>query len=361
MTTAIIQCFDTGPLESLVLMLRSVGWRAALPNAKLCDEVKKLGCDTVYSVDQLVKDYGYERPEPLPEVGVSDMSRRDIVWIDVKGHRNGPKLWKRWPHLENRTLWYRINGGKPEHVIRADGMDCGDEVNPPCPVLTPNRWYAVPVRQLGNPAGTVYEPTPWADKSYTFWPPFARWQEHQVPRIDAREKQMYDPPLCLIHNVEGWGYGALLNEMSKLGVQVYGRGSPDGLLPHREAVVRLSSALAMVHLKSSDAPGYALYEAMASACPVVCTRRLIWRCRMQDLLVPGETCLVFDRETHDALSPSDVAECSREVAGHLRSLHDREFNRRIGEAGRRRLSEIVWKPDCDAASLDKFLAKHFGS
>jgi hypothetical protein len=118
----------------------------------------------------------------------------------------------------------------------------------------------------------------------------------------------------------------------------------------------------MVHLKSNDAPGYALYEALASGCPVVVPRRLIWRCRMGDLFVPGETCLVFDRETHADLSPQEVEECEAEVLGHLGALRDPAFNRKIGEAGRGRLKSLMWsanRPE-DVSSLRGFMSRHFG-
>jgi hypothetical protein len=171
----------------------------------------------------------------------------------------------------------------------------------------------------------------------------------------------YAPPLCLIHNIAGWGYRDLLDHMRGLGVRCHGAGSPDGLVQHREIPVRLSTALAMVHLKSSDAPGYALYEALAAGCPLVCTRRLIWRCQMQELLIPGKTCLVFDRETHEGLTVEDVVECTREVGEHLQRLADPTENRRIGEAGRQRLKEVMWSADRegDLTSLRTFLQRQF--
>lgn len=356
MTLAILQCADTGPLESLVVMLKSIGWDCALPDRAVKDALKGLGCDTVMDVESLVANMGYDRPTDLPIAGLADMHRTDVVYVDVKAHRNGPKLWKRWPHLEHRTLWYRINGGKPEHVIRADGFDCGDEVNPPCPVLTPNMWYHN--AKYGN-------------KRYVCWPPFHRWQDHQTQRgvgqyansEDAANPHVkWSPPICLIHSLEGWGYGALVNDFrEKLGIRCHGDRSPDGLLNHREVPTRLATALCMVHLKSSDSPGYALYEALASACPVICTRRLIWRCRMQELLIPGKTCLTFDRETHEGLTPEDVAHCTKEVGGHLKTLSDPAINRRIGEAGRQRLKEVMWSytNKRDVESLREFLGKHF--
>lgn len=225
----------------------------------------------------------------------------------MKAHRNGPKLWQAFPALKERTLWYRINGGKPEHVINERG-DHGDEINPPCPVLTPNQWYKD--KSVMSRGGL--------SNAYTCWPPFYRFDEY----LDRYPRKPTEPPLCLIHGIEGWGYRDLVEPMRKLGVGCYGVNAPDGLINHRDIPKRLSKALCMVHLKSSDAPGYALYEAMAAGCPIVCTRRLIWRCRMEELLIPGETCLVFDRETHEGLTKKDVEECLAEVGGHLRELRN---------------------------------------
>lgn len=172
----------------------------------------------------------------------------------------------------------------------------------------------------------------------------------------------YTSPVCLIHGVEGWGYQALIPSIRKLGVKIYGLGSPDGLINHSCVPLLLSTSLCMVHLKSSDAPGYALYEAMAAGCPVICTRRLIWRCKMQDLLIPGETCLVFDRETHEGLSEQDVSSCAQEVEAHLNRLSDPEENRRIGLNGHKQLRDIMWSDakKGDLESLQQFMSRHFG-
>ncbi len=343
--TAILQVADCGPLESLVVMLRSAGWQCTLPNEELRGVLKRLNCDTVLSPQELTERMGYDLPMPLPSAGVADMARTDVVYIDVKAHRNGPLIWKRWPSLRDKTLWYRINGGKPEHVVRADGFDCGDEVNPPCPVLTPNQWYDM-LQPGEDPEGF---------DSYVCWPPFHRWDDYQYPR-----EIKYTAPICLIHSIGGWGYKDLIPHMQELGVKCHGDRSPDGLVNHREIPTLLSRTLAMVHLKSNDAPGYALYEAMAAGCPIICTRRLIWRCRMQELLIPGKTCLVFDRETHDGLTTEDVVNCRVEVAECLHLLSNPNRNREIGEAGRQRLKELMWTAERDGQSLREFLGRHFG-
>lgn len=380
MTLAILQCADSGPVESLIVMLRAAGWQCAYPSEALKNALRDLGCDTVLDIRGLVRGMGYDEPLRLPEAGLSDMARADVVYVDVKAHRNGPKVWKRWPALEKRTLWYRINGGQPEHVIRrnADGSvseDCGDEVNPPCPVLTPNQWYNnLHVRGKFNGLGLCCccgqgpFSTPQDAEThlricreqrndwYTCWPPFYRFDEH-----GGRADGEYAAPVCYIHNINGWGYREVVDPMRRLGVKCHGAGSPDGLLQHQECKARLRDALCMVHLKSNDAPGYAIYEALATGCPLVCTRRLIWRSKMEQLLEPGVTCLAFDKPTHAPLEGISADECVREVAEHLARLKDPAENRRIGQNGRERLRQIMWSEsrESDVASLKEFLTRNF--
>lgn len=351
--TAVIQCADTGPLESLVIMLRSVGFRCLLPNKRAREVLRDAGCDLVLDPDDLIRSFGYDRAMCLDEVGPEFLGRCDLL-VDLKAHRNYPRIVARWPRLAGRVLWYRINGGKPEHVIKK-GADYGNELNPPCPLLTPNQWYSEDgIRQLFHDGAFKNEVEMHA---YCCWPPFYRHDEY-FP-VHGRAARDYGPPVCLIHNLHGWGYGDLTDNFRRMGIKLYGESSPDGLVNHAKVPAMLSHALCMVHLKSSDAPGYALYEALAAACPVVCTRRIIWRCRMQELLVPGETCLVFDRETHDGLTAQDVTECTAEVKEHLERLKDRAENARIGLAGRARLLEVMWDERKDSPSLAEFLTRNF--
>lgn len=345
MKKAIIQCADQGPVESIVVMLRSVGYECYLPSEKLKRELRSIGHKLVLDISSLVKGMGYEWPIKLPEADLADMERPDVLYVDVKAHQCYDAVVRRWPNLKGRVLWYRIQGGKPEHVIKPSGEDCGDEANPPCPVLTPNLWYR--------------EPGPWRDRSYACWPPFYRFDDYDGRYNGVGYGGHYTEPVCLIHNVSGWGYQALIDNMRSLGVKCYGASSPDGLIQHAQVKGVLASALCMVHLKSSDAPGYAIFESLAAACPIICTRRLIWRNRMSDLFIPGETCLVFDRETHDGLSAKDVEECTAEVKNHLARLRDPGENQRVGRAGRERLKALMWDENRDAPSLREFMQRVF--
>lgn len=363
MKTAVLQVADTGPLESLVVMLRSVGYECFLPDDGVKSDLRGIGCDCVLDVDGLVQNWGYSRPIQLPAANRGMMRTADL-YVDVKAHRNAPKVWRQWPNLENKTLWYRINGGEPEHVIKGT-EDYGDERDPPCPVITPNMWYKkenpdfLNAVQVGEDGSTATMRIPgWVDKSYAMWPPFYRFDDY-FTKYGRRHD--YTDPICLVHNLQGWGYGKLIERIRELGVKCYGRGSPDDLIPHSQVARKLQSSLAMVHLKSSDAPGYALYEGLAAGCPLVVSRRLIWRNRMQDLLVPEETCLVFDRETHDGLTDRDVDECELAIGTALNRLRDPVLNERVGMAGRTRLQELMWDHQdlTDVASLNDFMQRMF--
>lgn len=338
MNTAILQHADTGAIESMAVMMHAIGWECALPSNDLKNALRGLRCDTVCDVDTMVRQWGYEPPsfqgKPLPEVGVSDLSRTDVVLMDVKAHRNAEKIWKRWPGL--KVIWHRVNGSEPENVPGK-----GNEIDPPVPVLTPDLWY----RERG----------PWSNRSYAYWPPFYRIDDYVRPRPTIS----YDPPLCLINNIGGWGHGAMVEPVRKLGVKCYGLDSPEGLVHHSNVPGLLSRALCMLHLKSNDAPGYALYESLAAACPIVCSWRLINRCKMHDLFIPGETCLVFDRDSTDVRGPLDLDESMALLVKALGQLSDPRENVRIGLNGRNRLKEVMWSPDkpADVESLRAFMDK----
>lgn len=349
MKVAVCQCSDPGPIESLAVMLRAAGYEPHLPDRRLIQFLRALGLDNVQTVETAMSREGVERPLDLPAASVETVEKCDL-FVDIKAQRNAVRLWRRWPRLKNRLLWYRINGGEPAHVVNSKG-DHGDEIHPPCPVLTANLWYATP--------------GPWSGKAYACWPPFYRqgyyYPVHGRPdRADA-----YEAPLCLVHNLAGWGHGLFADPMRALGVKMYGNGSPDGLLQHSELPAKLSRALAYVHLKSNDAPGYALYEALSAACPVLVSKRLLDKCLMRDLFEPGVTCLQFDdaylpEQLHHGHTEEDVRLASAQIAAHLQRLRDPAENRRIGLAGRERLLRVTWNDARDGDSLRAFMRGHYG-
>lgn len=379
--SAILQVADTGPLESLVSMLDSIGYVCHVPDRELRNKLREIGCDTVLAQEDLVKGMGYEYPEwngqRLPEVGPSFMKSADL-YVDIKAHRCYSKVVATWPNLKNKVLWYRINGGEPEHVINDRG-DHGDEVDPPCPLVTPNQWYNYQrfcARcKWGRSSGLMlfngtcpkcggkdWINTSW--KAYCMWPEFVKFSEYSHQRTDPVDRPNHDrfhSPICLIHNVGGWGYRDMINPVRDLGVKIFGVGSPDGLIDHKAVKIRLRTTVAMVHLKSNDAPGYALYEAMASSCPIILPRRLIWRCKMHEMFQPGHNCLVFDRETHDPLTQDEVRICTREIEDAITQLSDPKENKRIGTAGKETLMKLMWSRFklSDVDSFREFMNQHF--
>lgn len=334
---AVLQVADTGPLESLVVMLESVGYDCYLPDAHVRAAMRgEAGCDSVLEIKHLVENMGYENPMTLKKATLQTFVNADLI-VDIKAHRNHSKYVKQWPQFEGKVLWYRINGCEPEITKQ------GDERNLPCPILTPNMRYG--------------DDGPWKRTgSYACWPPFRKFHSYCQPRV--RE---YEAPISLIHNLQEWGYQEMIAPCNLLGIRLFGARSPHGLVPHQEVPNLLSAALCMIHLKSSDSPGYALYEACAAACPLIVPRRLIWRSKMQDLFEEGVTCLCFDQETHDPLSYDDMVECTREINEGMLQLKDAAENERIGRAAQTRLREIMWSAqnDLDVNSLKEFFHANF--
>jgi len=346
---AMLQVADCGPLESLATMFRAIGWDCFVPDAGLRARLVAAGCDTVLDPEFLFREMGYDRPRGVQQSG--DLDSMDL-YVDVKAQRNAEKAWKLHRRFEGRTIWYRINGGLPE--ITPQG---GDELNFNFPIITPNRYYLDSPTAYKNHVGSRRDAN-WGGLAYVMWPPFARASDYSVraPNYDG-----YCNPVCLIHNVTGWGYSDLVEPLRREArLLCFGsHGSPDGLIPHSGVPGLLAAALCMVHLKSNDCPGYALYEALHAGCPLIVPRRLIKRMRMADLLVEGATCLCFDIEGDErGCGALDVAACVAEVRAATKQLMDSAENERIGNAGKRALAELIWNPERDAESFKAFLRRY---
>ena len=347
MKTAICSCPDTGPLESLVVLLGSAGYECLILSGELAGYLHSLGCTHVKTAVHVQGKEGTEPHLPLRKARRDDLKTCDL-FVDVKAHREAHKVWSVFPRLRERTLWYRINGGKPEHLIR-NGVDMGNEVNPPCPVLTPNQWY----KGLFADA-----------RAYTCWPPFYRFDDYY--QTHGREGSYYNSPICLIHNPVGWGFGNYVEKAKRVGVQTYGIGSDLGIVKHHLVPRMLSAALAMVHLKQNDAPGYALYEALAAACPLVVSERLVEMSRMHDLFEDGVTCLYFEKPGLERIfgagpSPEEVDEAIKGIEKCLQRLSDPAENARIGLAGHNRLKELMWneRKEEDGRGFQEWMGRHF--
>lgn len=367
---AIVNIADTGALETTTLMLQAVGYDCYRPDPQLLHAIRwEAQCEGCYSVEELVKDWGYDPPF-LNALASLDMVDRCDLFVDVKAHVNYPRLVKRWKNLEGKVLWCCLNGGDPLKRTKYNGLEKVQDTswsNPPCPVLTNNMWYkdqsTICQHCVGREPGTpdAYKmqhpcrlcngkrsiPAPWAGRAYAYYPLYARLNDRNRSGIDG-------PPICLVHNVAGWGYGHLVEQFRALGGKCYGGGSaPDGLIPHRKVMELLSSARCMVHLKIGDTVGYAVVEAMASAVPVVCTQHYIDETRLHDLLEPYKTCVTFPDFGRTSFGLVMLAVFER--------LGDPTENAKVGEAGRDRLRQVMWNPH-NKEHLDgweDFLARNF--
>lgn len=345
MKRAILNASDTGAAESTAHMLECAGYSVARPDDALLHQVRwEARCQGAFSVAEMVRDWGYS-PVRVDRLASPDDVKTCDLFVDVKAHVNYAGIVGRWPHLAGKVLWLCLNGGNP--CKRTDGLPWAD---PPCPVVTHNQWYArETILKSESPwGGSKYEEclAPWIDRAYTCYPPYRRLAER-------RRAGMTGPPVCLVHRVAHWGYGHLVEPFKALGVKFYGGGDGnERLLPHDEAMTQLHSSLCLVHVKNGDTVGYAVVEAMASGCPVVCTQHYIDETRLHELLVPGETCLTFDdgRDGGDAIGS---------LAAVLARLRDPTANRLIGEQGRARMTALQWEAGRDAAGWREWMRRNF--
>lgn len=383
MRLAIIQNGDTPQIESTAMQLAAAGYETRYCGRSLREELVKIGCDTVLSVEHMYA-LGYDLVDPrIQPATVKDMDRCDL-FCEIKV-RNIDKIRTRWPHLRDRIAWWRVNGAQPEICPKG-----GDEVNLTCPVITACFWYGtdryayklVPhangtpcyvnrygsgqaqsstEHEAGNPA---VDPGPVTlgdnGMAYVMYPPYPRMDDYL--QVDRHRLQRYFPPFSLCHSVRAWGYGPIIDDCTALGVRHYGNNSPAGQIDHRQVRDVVASSLALVHLKSVDCPGWALYEAMLCGCPVMTGRLFKSRTLMVDLLVDGETCLEFGvpASLDYGRGPVNDAQCLSDIETGLEMLKLPAMNRDIGESGRQRLLNLMWQTDRDGPVFKAFCESHFG-
>lgn len=341
MKLAILQMADTQEIETTTAILRAAGYETRICGDRLLKRLQSIGCDTLIPHKAMLS-CGY--PELLWDIPYADVGDLDTcdLFVGIK-YRNLQKIWEHYPRLRNRSIWKRVNGARPENAPGG-----GEEVDVDCPVVTANLWYGT---EQYNASG----------RNYVHWPPYPR-QGNYDPRLrNDLDAQQYGAPYCLCHRIEGWGFKAILDECIDMGVQIYGNGSPAGLLHHDNVPNLVSRALCLVHLKSVDCPGWALYEAMLGGCPVICANLLIERMRGWDLFEPGVTCLAFG-PPGDETGRGDMEfdRCVQEIRTYIDMLKDPEVNRRIGLAGRARLLEVMWDARHDGEEFRQHMERQFG-
>lgn len=377
---AIIQNADTPQIESSAEMLRSAGYdEIKVCGKSLRDELQRIGCDTVLAVKQMIS-MGYDSLEGgIGEASLEDVDRCDL-FCEIKV-RNVPKIVERWPRLKGRIAYWRVNGAQPEICPKG-----GDEVNLPCPIITACLWYgtdryragrstqhqsdlehlasrSITLDDLKREAATVRRHDP-SGMCYVFWPPYPRKAVYtENARLSRTKSGHYDAAYGVAHYMPAWGYGPIVNQVADLGVHLYGDRAPRGQIPHSVVGTIAQTALALVHLKSVDCPGWALYEALLSGCPVITPRLMNSRMLGYELLEDGVTCLEFGVPASLEYGRGDMAyeQCVADIAKALDRLRDPAENRRIGESGKQRLLDLMWSKDKaeDVSSFQEFCERNF--
>lgn len=338
MKLAIVQMADTPQISSTAMMLNYAGYEVRMCGTQLRNELQAAGCDTVIAYKSML-DIGYDPLKmPIQEASVADMDRCDL-FCEIKC-RNVPKIIKRWPRLKNRICWWRVNGARPEICEKG-----GDEINIDYPVVGANLWYGTEEYNRDK-------------RNYVFWPPFPRAADYDPAKREGRTT--FDAPFCLCHGINGWGFYGILARCINMGVDVYGVNAPKGILPHSKVPALISNALCMVHIKSVDCPGWAIYESMLSGCPIIVANLLINRMCGQELFIHGETCMAFG-PPGDETGRGDMKfdECVADIAYAIDHLKHPVINKQIGMNGRNQLLKLMWDEQRDGESFKKWLSEQF--
>jgi glycosyltransferase involved in cell wall biosynthesis len=288
-------------------MLAAVGYQVLVPGGALKKHLSGI-CD-------MIKRTHYSS---RPQASVQDFRECDL-YVGIKHWYFRPII-NATPRLKSKVLWFDINGGNPDRQLPAGHEYKRFPPEPNTPYVGSYKCYV----GMGN--------------QYSRYVPFASRGLFEKPRRDIDGKSM-----CLVHNVGNWGHGRLVPDLTNQ-VDFFGARSPDGEIHRSEVPGKLRNARCYVHLKTKDCPGYALYSAMFSACPVIVTKTFIEATGFSDLYEHEESCLISEPTVEG------IRECIDAVASP-------KLNRQIGEAGRQRAMKLVWsnRKKTDAESFREFM------
>lgn len=318
---AVLTGIDTKPAESLALMLESIGYEVFMLTDQAINNYHKKGYKG--GVDAgLLKSMGYSdaRIKPIDTVEGAD------IFFDLK-KKDLEDMLK--IHPEVRGALYVINGG----------YDGYEDWGLYYPTITNNFWIK---------------------NAYHVWSP-------PVDEYTPRTEPGTDSPIGLLHNAFGWGFKSWLEPIiEKTGLRIYGDyGSPAGKIKNTEVEQYMKDSLCFLHMKASDCPGWALYEAFETATPIVLPSLLVARMKFEDMYINGETCITFGDNlfTQDEKDPRIIKEhvddnmpaVIDEICEIVEKLKDPEFNKKIGMQGHLHWKKLTeWTEDKQRA-LKKYL------
>ena len=323
---AVFTGMDTYPARSLRLMLESVGYEVTMLSDAALDRLSKVGYKGGVRAEML-KNMGY-RPAEIPFVDESALASCDL-FVDIK-RKEADTILPVYPRLKGKMVMYVINGGWDDYEDYAYYY----------PTITNNMWI------MG---------------AFRTWSPIA-WD------IKPKEVAGTKSPMGLLHNAKNWGFGGILDRViDRTGLRVYGSyDSPAGMLLNDKVPEELRDASCFVHLKASDCPGWALFEAFATATPVVVTDLFIQRMNFRDLYEDGVTCLTWGKTSYEKKDEKHLVEFMdrtgpqmiEDIVECVERLKDPETNRRIGMAGHERWKQLTeWTP-VKRDALAKYLGNH---
>lgn len=309
---AVLTGMDTYPARSLKLMLESVGYDVYMLSDQAMNRIPGYNGG---APAKLLENMGY-RPAEIPFVEETALETCDL-YVDMK-RKDADDIIKAYPRLKGRTICYVINGGWDDYEDYCDYY----------PTITNNFWIK---------------------GAYHVWSPI-EWD------ITPKDTVGDEPPIGLLHNARNWGFNKIMDEViDKTGLRVFGSyGSPMGILPNDKVEEYLKRTSCFVHLKASDCPGWALFEAMATATPLVITEFFVKRMGFEDMYIDGKTCLMWGQGSFELKDDKNIVEyidqnadrMVEQIADCVEKLKDPEYNYYIGHQGYKKWKELTkWTPE----------------